>query len=448
MRDLELEKAPAVQTTGVQADQCLYSSEMKASLKFMERMVNQIAEDSIYRDFKYYEDKSDEFRPNEGSLMPLWRFDTDKSKKKQVTALAWNPEYHDLFAVGYGSYDFMRQGTGLVCCFSLKNTKHPEFIFTTEHGVMSLAWHPQQAALLSIGLYDGTVLVYDVRSKNTKPIYQSTIRTNKHTDPVWQVYWEKEDVGENLNFYSISSDGRVTNWNLLKNKLEPEETMRLKLVTGQKEGEIEDDTALVGLAGGMCFDFNQFIEHLFLVGTEEGKIHKCSKAYSGQYLETYEGHNLAIYSVKWNPYHQRIFLSASADWTVKLWDHTFNTPIMSFDLGLAVADVAWAPYSSTVFAAATADLTCRVYDLATDKHGELCKSKILRRGKLTKVQFNPSHPIIIVGDEKGGINCYKLSPNLRAPQPPPVEEQEPIPHDVYEIKKMEDLLATIDRTIY
>lgn len=142
MRDLELEKAPAVQTTGVQADQCLYSSEMKASLKFMERMVNQIAEDSIYRDFKYYEDKSDEFRPNEGSLMPLWRFDTDKSKKKQVTALAWNPEYHDLFAVGYGSYDFMRQGTGLVCCFSLKNTKHPEFIFTTEHGVMSLAWHP------------------------------------------------------------------------------------------------------------------------------------------------------------------------------------------------------------------------------------------------------------------------------------------------------------------
>jgi dynein intermediate chain 1 len=48
----------------------------------MERMVNQIAEDSIYRDYKYYEDKSDEFRPNEGSLMPLWRFDTDKSKKK------------------------------------------------------------------------------------------------------------------------------------------------------------------------------------------------------------------------------------------------------------------------------------------------------------------------------------------------------------------------------
>jgi dynein intermediate chain 1 len=195
--------------------------------------------------------------------------------------LAWNPRFHDLFAVGYGSFDFMKQGTGLICCFSLKNTKHPEYSFTTEHGVMSLAWHPQHTGMLSVGLYDGTVQVFDVRGKINKPIYQSTVKTNKHTDPVWQTHWENEDAAENLNFYSVSSDGRVTNWSLLKNKLEPEETMRLKLVTGQKEGEIEDDTALVGLAGGMCFDFNKFIDHLFIVGTEEGKIHKCSKAYSG-----------------------------------------------------------------------------------------------------------------------------------------------------------------------
>ena len=46
--------------------------------------------------------------------------------------------YSDLFAVGYGSYDFMRQGSGMICCFSLKNTPHPEYIFTTESGVMCL----------------------------------------------------------------------------------------------------------------------------------------------------------------------------------------------------------------------------------------------------------------------------------------------------------------------
>jgi dynein intermediate chain 1 len=77
------------------------------------------------------------------------------------------------------------------------------------------------------------------------------VKTNKHTDPVWATRWERTDAGENLSFYSVSSDGRVTNWALLKNKLEPEEAMRLKLVTQKTDGEIEDDTALVGLAGGM-----------------------------------------------------------------------------------------------------------------------------------------------------------------------------------------------------
>ena len=71
--------------------------------------------------------------------------------------------------------------------------------------------------------------VYDIRSKVKKAIYQSTVRTKKHTDPVWQVRWDP-DTSKNYNFYSISSDGRVTNWILMKNKLEPEEIIKLKLV--------------------------------------------------------------------------------------------------------------------------------------------------------------------------------------------------------------------------
>lgn len=136
---------------------------------------------------QYWEDKSDEFREGEGSLLPLWRFSSDRSKRKQVTAVSWHPAFPDLFAVGFGSYDFMQQGSGLIYCYSLKNTSHPEFTFSTETGVMSLDFHPQHHALLCVGCYDGTVMVFDVRKKQNKPIYQSTIKTGKHTDPVWQV---------------------------------------------------------------------------------------------------------------------------------------------------------------------------------------------------------------------------------------------------------------------
>lgn len=192
----------------------------------------QNADEEKFDDYKYYEDQmEDPTTQNYGSVLPLWRFSTEKSRKKNVTSIVWNPRYKDLFAVGYGSYDFHRQSTGLICCFTFKNPTWPEYQFNTESGVMCLDFHPQHPALMAVGCYDGTVMVYDIRMKGSnKPIYQSTVRTNKHTDPVWQVRWQEEEGQKNLNFYSISSDGRVTNWTLMKNKLEAEEVVKLKLV--------------------------------------------------------------------------------------------------------------------------------------------------------------------------------------------------------------------------
>ena len=38
-------------------------------------------------------------------------------------------------------------------------------------------------------------------------------------------------------------------------------------------------------AGGTCFDFNPEQDYLFAVGTEEGRIFKCSTAYNSEYLQ-------------------------------------------------------------------------------------------------------------------------------------------------------------------
>lgn len=419
----------------------VHSQKMSNALKILERMVNQNAEDEVFQDFKYWEDVSDWYRGNEGSLLPLWRFSTERTKRKQVTTLCWNPTYPDLFAVAYGSYDFMRQGSGMVCCFSLKNTSHPEYTFNTDSGVMCLDFHQHHQSLLAVGCYDGTVLVFDVRNKVNRPIYSSSIRTGKHTDPVWQVHWQEEDLAKELNFFSISSDGQVASWIMSKNELKMEPVMQLKLVANANDDP--DEVNLSGLAGGCCFDFNKHNEHLFIVGTEEGKVHKCSKAYSGQYLETYQGHHMVIYSLKWNPFHPRVFISCSADWTVRIWDHNNPQPILSFDLGNAVGDVAWSPYSSTVFAAVTSDGKVHVFDLAENKHEPLCEQKVVKRAKLTHVQFNLSSPIIIVGDDRGGVNTLKLSPNLRKIHEPRDEEGEIVPHDPVKIQvdKMEKLIS-------
>ena len=62
----------------------------------------------------------------------------------------------------------------------------------------------------------GSVGVYNVAEKNEKPLYLSTAKSGKHTDPVWQVKWQKDYLDGNLNFFSVSADGRVVQWIIVK----------------------------------------------------------------------------------------------------------------------------------------------------------------------------------------------------------------------------------------
>lgn len=40
-------------------------------------------------DFKYWEDAADEYKDQEGTLLPLWKFSYEKSKRMAVTSLSW-----------------------------------------------------------------------------------------------------------------------------------------------------------------------------------------------------------------------------------------------------------------------------------------------------------------------------------------------------------------------
>lgn len=384
--------------------------------QIVERMVNQNTHDEIAQDFKYWEDISDEYKGNEGTLLPLWPFKSDKAKKFTVTAVHFNPKYDDMFAVGHGSYDFLKQSTGLITVYSLKNPSFPEVTYTTESGVMCLDFHPEHPYLIAVGFYDGSVAVYNLREKTNEPSYLSSAKGGKHTDPVWQVCWQENDLDNQLNFFSISSDGRVTSWCLIKNELHYTDIILIRM-NGEADLDAEANMQGMGmdLACGTCFDFHKSTDYLFLVGTEEGKIHKCSKHYSSQFLDTYHAHHMAVYAVRWNTFHPRVFASCSADWTVKVWDHNYSEPMFTFDLGCSVGDVVWSPYSATVFGAVTDDGNVFIFDLAQEKYEPICQQSVVqkKKTKVTHLAFNQHYPMIAVGDDRGNAMTLKLSPNLR-----------------------------------
>uniref|UniRef100_A0A0C9RDK3 DYI2_0 protein n=1 Tax=Fopius arisanus TaxID=64838 RepID=A0A0C9RDK3_9HYME len=90
-----------------QAEALAVNQKMLQAAKTLERMVNQNIFDEIAQDYRYWNDPSDEFKDGEGSLLPLWKFQYEKVKKHDVTSMCFNAKYYDLFAVSFGTCEFM-----------------------------------------------------------------------------------------------------------------------------------------------------------------------------------------------------------------------------------------------------------------------------------------------------------------------------------------------------
>lgn len=58
------------------------------------------------------------------------------------------------------------------------------------------------------------------------------------------------------------------------------------------------DGLLGRLVGGTCFDFSPADPRTYLVGTEEGVVHRCSTAFTEQSIQSYSGHAGPVYQVR------------------------------------------------------------------------------------------------------------------------------------------------------
>ncbi|RNA36800.1 dynein intermediate chain ciliary-like isoform X2, partial [Brachionus plicatilis] len=192
----------------------------KKSAMILERMISQNNLQDIVIDYKHWDDEADIYR-TEGSLLPLWKFSNNLTKRRAITAISWSTYYSDLFAVATGSCNnFLKKTPGSIICFTLKNPNNPQFKIETSLSCMTIQFNPREPYLLAAGFYDGSVYLYDLRlinnQKKTKYYYKSEAR---HYGPVWQVQWLPPNSEQYENFISVSADSRIFNWELKKNIL-------------------------------------------------------------------------------------------------------------------------------------------------------------------------------------------------------------------------------------
>ncbi|XP_050757035.1 dynein axonemal intermediate chain 4 [Gymnogyps californianus] len=356
-------------------------------------------------------------------LERLWSYRCDLTNGHSVSSMAWSKVNPDLLAVGYGAFDFKEQKKGLACCWSLKNPMWPERIFRCEHGVTALDFSMASPNLLAVGMYNGSVAIYNVRSCNDTALLDSSESSNKHTGPVWQLRWVEQDRGatedgKKERLICISADGRITEW-LIQKRLDCTDLMKIKRTESKKkklpgEKERKSEALISQQAAGMCFDFHPKDTNFYLAGTEEGHIHQCSCSRNEQFLETYRGHKGPVYKVAWNPFSTDMFLSCSADWSIILWHQDSQTPILTFSSTTAfVHDIMWSPKSAFIFAAVN-ESRVEIWDLSVSTLNPVISCLANPRVKFTSVLFAKNTDCLLVGDSKGEVGVFELQ-NLAAP---------------------------------
>ncbi|XP_029289365.1 LOW QUALITY PROTEIN: WD repeat-containing protein 78-like [Cottoperca gobio] len=354
----------------------------------------------------------------ESSLSPtlerLWAFTCELSRGRNITSMAWNKENLDLLAVGYGDWDSRTEKPSLICCWSLKNPMWPERVFYCQSCVTSLDFSSNNPNQLGVGMYDGTVAIYNVQSRNNVTcIANSRECSNKHLHPVWQVNWTKKettlsgmDRGEAL--VAVAADGRITKWLFSGNSLDCIDLMKLKKSQHFKKNTVETDVIISPMTPGLCVDFHPTDSSIYLTGTCEGLIQKCSIFNSQNFLDTYKKHFCPVNHVEWSPFSSDVFLSCSSDWTIQLWKQDLFTPVLSVTSSQrAVLAVRWSPNSSTVFAAINGRQV-EIWDLTLSIRHPTIVHHAAAGVRLTSLLFVKGNDCVLVGDSEGQVTVYQL----------------------------------------
>ena len=369
--------------------------------RIMERVVNQNMDPNACCDFKYFDDQRDTLTREAAYTLPLWEFKSDSVGTCGVSMLQWNPKIMDLFAAAYAPVTTVRDKgvaqRGFVCTWSLKNQSNARTVIELSGPATSIAWNPNQPYLLAAGAGDGNITIFDVRSSNTQPVFNTYRLMDRHATNVTVLKWQPPDSSGNQTLLSAGLDGRILMWTLIQNE------MKMTEITQLPSGVVALDY------------FNEHATH-FKVACDDGKIYNVLRTRTTQIPTSFEAHSPPVMALCFNKFHSSVYASCGTDWAVKIWRDGEDFPLQSYDYAPHyVTDCQFAPHSSTVIGTVTSDGELFIYDIAVNRYKEICKTDVVEAGDggLTSLRFHPKWPMVIVGDEKGRIHAMKLSPNLR-----------------------------------
>ncbi|RKO99726.1 hypothetical protein CXG81DRAFT_14129 [Caulochytrium protostelioides] len=314
---------------------------------------------------------------------------------------------------------------GVLVIWNIHMPSRPEFVFEATSPIVSATFSPFHPQWVVGGTFSGEIVVWDIRADQRLPILQTPLSAAGHTYPVYSM--KMIGTQNTHQLVTASTDGVVCAWQL--NMLaQPLEVLELMHSQHPKTDEVAITT--IGFRANDTAGF--------YVGTEEGAVYAAQRhdragTRAGIQLDTvYAGHAgmvtaLAMHAVSGPVDFSDLFLTASVDWTVKLWQRASSAsrgyvdggasgaydatghlrPLLSFeDMDDYVMDVKWSPVHPAVFATADASGCVALYDLNADL--EVPAFRFSTGTAVNKIAWNMDGTRLVAGTTTGAAIVFDV----------------------------------------
>ncbi|KAK4181320.1 putative cytoplasmic dynein 1 intermediate chain 2 [Triangularia setosa] len=366
-------------------------------------------------------------------------YDERWSKKRMISSIDFSPKFPELLLASYTKNPTApHDPDGIVQVWNMHLHDRPEFVFHAQSDILTAKFSPFHPNLIIGGAYSGQVLLWDTRSRSA-PVQKTPLTGLGHTHPVYSV----DIVGtQNANnIISCSTDGAVCGWSV-DMLTQPQEAMTLVTPPPAKYEDLSPT----------CLAFPQADPTFFLVGSEEGTIYPCHRydragAKAGVDARvSYKGHAAPVMSVDFHPSKGPVdlgdlVLSASLDWSVKLWKvrapaatsavvaavgsvvgtESQVTPLLDFVREDVVYDAAWSPVKPGVFSLVDGAGWLELWDITVETEEPVARispsarkdGRTMLSKSLNKVAWEPSEgKRLATGGIDGQVTVFEVGPDL------------------------------------
>lgn len=335
-------------------------------------------------------------------------YDERWSKKRMVSSIDWSPKYKELLLASYTKNPSApHEPDGVVQVWNMHLPDRPELVFHAQSDILTAKFSPFHPNLIVGGAYSGQVLLWDTRSRTPAPVQKTPLTGSGHTHPVYSV--DMVGTQNANNIISVSTDGAVCGWSV-DMLSQPQESLTLLAPPPAKTEDLSPT----------CMAFPQADPTFFLVGSEEGTIFPCHRydragAKAGVDARVaYKGHAAPVLAVDFHPARGPVdlgdlVLSASLDWSVKLWK--VRAPAATSGIAAAGAAGAAQPGGAT-----SVGLVSGAGGNVVDGYVVSPLMEFVREDVVYDARWSPTRPgVFALADGAGWVEVWDLTVETEEP---------------------------------